>query len=108
MKFSLPVISLTCALLLFLSGSAPAQPSAPAYFDEKITYDIYFSNSEGATIIKSVQILGFQEIGEKLFLVVQPNGFSLKDYEGYIRFDSIQAILPDRNFQVNDSSKKQR
>ena len=97
----------TALIFILFSGNAKAQQQ-PTYlqFDEKTTYDIYFSHSEELTIIKSVRILGFQEIGEKLFLVVQPNGFSLKDYEGFILFDSIQAILPDRNFQVDDSKKR--
>jgi len=106
MKYPGPFIASTIMAMLLLSVSPPVRAQSTSYFDDKITYDIYFSNSEETRIIKSVQIMGFQEIGEKLFLVVQPNGFNLKDYSGFILFDSVQAILPDRNFQVDDSQKQ--
>ena len=102
MKFLNLFSAISLTVLLFAGNGLAQEQKTYLQFDGKITYDIYYSNSEKNSIIRSVEILGFQEIGGKLFLTVQPNGFNLKDYEGFILFDSIQAILPDRNYKVDE------
>ena len=75
--------------------------NAQRIFDDRIAYDIYFSSSDyQTTVAHSVEIIRFEEIGNKTFLVIRSAGFSLKDEEGFILFDSVLAILHDRNFKV--------
>ena len=74
-------------------------------FDDRLTYDIFFSIAEDRqSVVEHVSIEGFTEIAGKKFLVVKSRGLKLSEEEGYILFESIVAILPDRNFKVKKSS----
>lgn len=95
-------IRVVMALIALLSLGQPLFAAQNYYgFDEKIEYDIYFYSGESFTsVLENVTILGFQQIGGKDFLIVRSKGFKLSEEAGYILFDSIIAILPDRNFKV--------
>ena len=74
----------------------------PSTFDKDSTYDIYFEAGYDSEkfIIKGVEIVGFQEIGGKTFLVIKAGGFNLKEDNGFVLFDSVAAILPNWQFKV--------
>ena len=70
-------------------------------FDDNIKYDVHFYSGDSSTsVLENVSIVGFQQIGGKEFLVVQSKGFRLNEESGYILFDSVVAILPERHFRV--------
>jgi len=54
-------------------------------------------------VVRSVEIVRFEEIAGKSFLVVRASGFNLKNEEGYILFDSISAILPGRKIRTDQT-----
>lgn len=81
------------------------------FFDRRIHYDIYFSAGyDDAQVIKNVEILRLQDIGDKTFLVIRSAGFNLKDTEGFILYDSVTAILPgsdNYSIRVEGAEEKQ-
>jgi len=75
-------------------------------FNRKVDYDIYVQGSyDSLFIIRDVRILHTSEINGKKFLVILPDDFKVSTSEGYVRFDSIHAILPERKFIVNSQQK---
>jgi len=71
------------------------------YFDDKLSYNIYFkSGDDSMAVMERVEIVGFKELAGKVFLVVRSSMFTLQDTDGYILFDAITAILPDKNFNI--------
>lgn len=77
-------------------------------FDDKLQYDVYFYSGESsASVLQGVNIRGFQQIGGKEFLVIKSRGLKLSEESGYILFDSIIAILPERNFNVRKTDSIQ-
>lgn len=66
-------------------------------FDENYHYDIYFDYE----MVKGVKILGVKEIQGEVFLAIATSNLKTKDTEGYIRFDTIKAILPSGYINVN-------
>ena len=90
-----------------VAKAADQYDMASADFDDRKNYDIYFDTGEGGSpVIKHVQIVGYKEISGKVFLVIRSGGFNSKDYEGYILFDAITAILPEKNFSMEPSKEK--
>jgi len=75
-------------------------------FDNHTYYDIFIQSGDGnVSIIKNVEIEGFKEVLGRTFLIVRSSSsFKIKDEDGFILFDAIVAILPDRNFRVEKSS----
>ena len=68
---------------------------------KQLTYDIYIGNSQDSTaVIKNVDIDRFEEIADETFLVIEVHGFNIKGAEGFIRLESIKAILPSNYFKV--------
>ena len=97
-------LSLAAGMTFWLSLSSAAEfqnLDVSKLFDDRISYDIYFSSGDVSTnVVNSVEILRFEEVAGKTFLVIRSSGFNLKEEEGFILFDSISAILPDRNIKV--------
>ncbi|MGE0267644.1 MAG: hypothetical protein AB7S78_04215 [Candidatus Omnitrophota bacterium] len=93
----------------FFSVALPGFAEKSYYgFDERLQYDIYFQSGQNNTsVLQSVNIRGFQQIGGKEFLVIKSRGLKLSDESGYILFDSIIAILPERNFSVRTTDSIQ-
>lgn len=88
--------SMICLIVvvLFFSYSVVAA-EAPRLFDKLISYNIYFTGTDGQiAVFESVEIVGFEEITGKTFLVFKASGFNLKPVNGYIFFDKIIAIVP--------------
>ena len=79
-----------------------ADSSLPSVFEKGTMYDIYFEAgyNNDKFIIKGVEIVGFQDIGGKNFLVIKAGGFNLKEDNGFVLFDSVAAILPNWQFRV--------
>ena len=70
-------------------------------FDKNTSYDIYYyGGGDNTALIKDVEILRLEAINNADFLVVQGAGFKVKNYEGYILFSSIRAILPHNFYRV--------
>ena len=73
-------------------------------FDKNYDYDIFINSGQSsATVIESVQILNFQDIAGRKFLVVRSREFKLQDTTGLIALDSVMAILPHRSFRVRNA-----
>jgi len=91
-----------CSFLLSVNQNAMAKEVAQEFFFNKRTsYDIIIKTGEDYdSSINNVEILRFQEIAGKTFLVVRRHNFTLKDVEGFILFDSIIAILPEHQFGI--------
>ena len=71
-------------------------------FDKNYDYDIFINSGQNSlTVIENVQILTFQDIAGRKFLVVQSREFKLQDTKGLIAFDSVTAILPHRSFRMH-------
>ena len=109
--FKVLVFLIVSAILWVESGPAHAATAKDSRvlgdfsFEKNLEYDIYFSSFNGGlAIIENTEILGIKEVGGKRFLVIKSKGFKLEEGEGYVLFDSIAAILPDRNFKVNKES----
>jgi len=105
----------TCLILslvttfLFLTSFQPAQSSEEdTIFNKNIYYNIYFKGSdENVSIIESVEILGYQKIMGRVFMIVKAHGsLSLKEEKGYILFEAVTAIIPERNFQIKSKIKQ--
>ena len=93
-------------IILFLSLRTLHAESEYFEFEDNLSYDIYFYSGENFTsVIERATIEGFQDIGDKQFLVIRSKGFKLNEEVGFILFDSIIAILPDRNFKVRKTDK---
>jgi hypothetical protein len=92
------------ALVLLTGPSVFAQSQVGKLFDDSISYDVYFLSGDNITnVVRSVEIIRFEEIAGKSFLVVRAAGFNLKNEDGFILFDSISAILPDRKIKVEQT-----
>lgn len=105
MKSFLHKIFIISVAIVFIQMS-DAQAKKKGIFDDRYSYDIYFSTGYKLTsVLESVDIVGFEEIAGKTFLVVETSNFSLQDSNGYILFDSVTAIVPDRNFKVKNVDK---
>lgn len=97
----LKFILLTAVLYCFSVPVFAAQNTGP--FKSNVAYNIYFEHGESNyAVLDNVEIVRFEEIAGKVFVVVHSSGFKLKEEEGFILFDSIAAILPDRNFRVKE------
>lgn len=97
------IVVLFMGSMLFIS---PVQAEDYYRFERNLTYDIYFNSAEEhVSVINDVEIKGFEEIAGRTFLVIRAKGFKLSEEEGYILFDSVTAILPERNFRVNKAVK---
>lgn len=100
LKSSLKIFFLVFALSAF-SRTASATPVVQTAFERDTIYDIYFeAGHNDKFIIRGVEIVGFQDIGGKNFLVIKAGGFNLKQDEGFILFDSVSAVLPNWQFKV--------
>ena len=76
-------------------------------FDRRVTYDIYFGNSEDyTTVIRDVEIMRVEEIAGRSFLVIKSHGFRLQDVDGFILLDAVTAILPNSEFNVQTMQKE--
>ncbi len=64
------------------------------------SYDIYYYAGDAVAIIRDVEVVGIQQINNIDFLVVRAGEFKLKNLPGFIRFDSVQSILPSRAYRV--------
>ena len=74
-------------------------------FDKNTTYDIYYyGGGNNISIIKDVEIVRIDVIHDTDFLVVVAGGFKVKNYEGYVLFSSIRAILPHSFYRVQNIS----
>lgn len=96
------------SVLTFVLISLPAW-GAPQLgpFEKGTAYNIYFISGESNyVVLEDAEIVRFEEIGGRSFVVVRSAGFSLQDDEGFILFDSVAAILPDKNFRVRQISSK--
>ena len=74
-------------------------------FDSRVSYDIFFQGGkhQSNSVISNVEIVGFDTLGGKTFIIIKPNGFRLKDARGYVLLDSVSAILPNEEFSIKDS-----
>lgn len=99
------LIRILCFLFIFCgsqnmvcsAGDSPQQ----SFFKENISYDIYFTGYDGYnTVVKNVEIIGFDEINGKTFLVVRPSGFKLKEVDGFVLFEAVVAIFPNQEFKI--------
>lgn len=91
-------------IIIFSVKSAYSEPLPmdKSMFDPNIGYKIFFNGYDGqVNLIENVEIVGFTQIGGKDFLMIKSAGFSLSNEKGYILFDAITAIIPDRNIKVN-------
>jgi len=78
-------------------------------FKKNLSYNIYFDSSDHTTaVLEHVEIIRFETIGGRIFMVIKTHDFDLRDTEGFILFDSVSAILPDRHFPVRSVSKIHR
>lgn len=92
---------------LIINSICLPMADASEFPDSKIRYDIYFSGAEGTlNILRDVQILKITIVEGIKFLVVKDTGQSFKLMEakdGYIRLDTVSAILPERGFRVDNA-----
>ena len=105
-KIALMVLSLVVLINIAYAGPLALDKTM---FDPNIGYKIFFNGYEGqVNVIENVEIVGFTQIGGKDFLMIRSSGFTLDNEQGYILFDAITAIIPDRNIKVNRIKNSQR
>ncbi len=82
--------------ILFFFFSLPMEAAeTPRPFEKLIGYNVYFSGTDDQIVVfEAVEIVGFEEIMGKTFLVFKAVGFNLKPSNGYILFDKVVAIVP--------------
>ncbi len=92
-------LSLVILNIFFLNPSLALEAADEIFpLGRSMSYNIYLSGAEEKLVfLENVDVLGFEDIGGKSFLVVQLHGFSLQPAKGYILFDKIAAILPNIN-----------
>lgn len=94
-----------CSFLL-MNSTLFAYEEGSGILKENKPYDIYVRQTdESVIIVSNVEVVGFVSIGEKKFLAIRSYGFNIKDDIGYILFDSVIAIFPDKNLKFNDINK---
>jgi len=87
-----------------LFGTQVFAQSLSNLFDAKLSYDVYVDAGDGSlSAIGDVEILRLTDVGGKSFLVVRRAGFTFNREEGYILFDHIRAILPNRKLKIPSS-----
>ena len=63
--------------------------------DSRQYYDIYIgSYNDSLSVIRNVEIVGFNEVKNLTFLVIRTDNFEGKRSEGLIMLNYIRAILP--------------
>jgi hypothetical protein len=78
------------------------------YFDKNVSYDIYLlSGDDPVFIIKDVEIIRVDEIEGRKFLVIKKSNFTFKAAEGYVHFDSVQAIIPNREIKFGTQNSRE-
>ncbi|MFH1777498.1 MAG: hypothetical protein ABH952_08085 [Candidatus Omnitrophota bacterium] len=99
------IILFAVLLLIPLSSKLFSQSTGiNQYFEKDAGYDIYYdANDSDLNVLKRVRIINLIEIGEAKFLEITGTGFSGKEKKGYIRFNSIKAILPNGYFNPEQS-----
>lgn len=104
MKKMIRLVVLVVCLINIHSIFVFAEDKEEMIFDKRQSYNIYFHSFDDSysAVIEDVQIIRFQEIANKTFLVIKAKGLKLTEEEGFILFDSISAILPERNFRVKE------
>lgn len=79
---------------VLLMTPVPQAAAAAAGLDPELEYNVTFETSEKeAKTLTAVHVLDTMEIGGKTFLVVILPGYRTR---GFIRIDSISAILPTK------------
>ena len=74
---------------------------AAKLFDKNSVYDLYVQTYQNPmAVINNVEILGFEEINGIQFIVIRSKDFKFQETQGYVRFDSVVAILGNGNFSV--------
>ena len=92
------------AFLLFSVSSLVHAIDVSDYFDKNVSYDIYLQGQDhNLPVIKAVEIVKIEEINGKMFLVVKPSDFTFSPYEGYILFESVTVILPNKKIQLQQT-----
>ena len=94
---------------LSLKPYAAAQSNAQSnafVFNSKYGYDVYFKiNEQETAVLNNIELIRFEQLGDKTFLVVKSNGFNFKDAEGFVSLDSITVILPNDSFHIKKIDK---
>ena len=82
-----------------------AQEIVPFDFEDDVDYDIIMQVTEYDTeTVKSVNIIGLEDIGGRVFLVLKGTEFGTK-HKGYIVLDLVKAILPVGVLRTRDAAK---
>jgi hypothetical protein len=94
------IVLLSCLADVVSLGIAQEEQEG---FNNAIEYDVYFqADDKGFSVIRNVRIKGFIDIKGITFVVVEAGAFKIKNREGFIRFDSVRAVVPRDTFQVDE------
>ncbi|MFH1354964.1 MAG: hypothetical protein ABIH19_02315 [Candidatus Omnitrophota bacterium] len=84
---------LFCFLFYFSTAKCHAAGGEGVNFNKEAAYNIYYEVSDyEVNQVENIRILGTEEIGQVIFLKIKYSGVT--EREGFIRLDSIKAILP--------------
>ncbi|MCD4780428.1 MAG: hypothetical protein K8S27_07775 [Candidatus Omnitrophica bacterium] len=98
--FKMGMVLACLSVSVLFARSVGAQHTIFKY-NKTINYDIYIGTANGSTsVVKNIEIVRLEKIGDEMFLVVQVKGFQLNSSEGYIRLSAVQAILPSNYIKV--------
>jgi len=76
------------------------------FLNSKMSYDIYLgSYQDNFSVIADVEILRIEEIYGRRFLVIRPAEFTLNVTEGFVLFEAVKAILPNRQLRIQNTNK---
>lgn len=95
-------------LPVFFANLLPGACSADTNilpFDEKVYYDIYL-HGKNEPVIRHIKVSKQVEIGQRVFLVIEPSSFNLENNQGYVNLDNVSAILPSTKFKVEETGGK--
>lgn len=89
------ILWLIASMFLLFSSLSVESAETPRPFEKLIGYNIYFSGTDDQIVVfEAVEIVGFEEIVGKTFLVFKAVGFNFKPSNGYILLDKVVAIVP--------------
>jgi hypothetical protein len=108
-RFRIFIIFIVTGLIsgcCYLAGETAQISEGITPFEKGIVYDIYLQYSDQETsVVEDTEIIRFDEVQGKIFIVVKSHGFKLQDDEGFLLWDAVVAILPDNDFRVQNVNK---
>ena len=100
------IATVVCFCTMLVPLNVHAQSLSDLGINKSISYDIYFGDDDGVVnVVTDVNLVRIVDLNGAAFLVIEADEFKLKQREGFVRFDAIIAILPNKHVVVKKRNK---